>query len=88
MQISTKGKLNPPSPACQPVFEIQKDYSQVKFITDRQRAKELFKEQVADAASKRNALITQAEKTRENDAEQLRKNKEEYELNRNIHSNY
>ncbi len=59
------------------MFEIHKDYSQVKFITDRQRAKKLFKEQVADAASKRNALITQAEKTRKNDAEQLKKNKEE-----------
>lgn len=61
---------------CQPVFGIQGDSSE-RLKTERERAKQLRNEQIADATTKRKTYERLVHKTRQEEAEQLRKNREE-----------
>ena len=75
-QVNSKTKSHSQSPLCQPVFAIQ-EISPQQQKTERDRAKQLYHEQVADAACKKKFVKSAIEKNRQMEAEQLQTNREE-----------
>lgn len=76
-QVRVKAaKVRTPSPIAQPVFGVH-DISPNKMQTQRQRAKLLYKEQLATVAEREQALKVEALRSKEEDAHILQCNLEE-----------